>query len=208
MKTDCVNAGDKFNSWTVIAEHSMDERPDKRERSFVAECDCGFIGTVNWKNLKYNKSKCCKHCRTKKAIAACRKTWEPIEAIDYYLIPLSNGAFAKIDKDDLSKIREYNWSYQNMGYAVSTDSTKLMHRIINNTTGDMCTDHINGDKLDNRKCNLRSLSRQDHLIHHNKYVSSFRIKCKRKNEWRVNQRNAVSVILYYTALLDINKECV
>ena len=31
-----------------------------------------------------------------------------------------------------------------------------MHRLINNTPKNMLTDHINRDKLDNRKCNLRS----------------------------------------------------
>jgi hypothetical protein len=36
-----------------------------------------------------------------------------------------------------------------------------MHRLVNNTPKDKVTDHINGNTLDNRKCNLRSCSQSE-----------------------------------------------
>ena len=39
-----------------------------------------------------------------------------------------------------------------------------MHRVVMNTPKGMDTDHINGDKLDNRKCNLRVCTRSQNKV--------------------------------------------
>jgi hypothetical protein len=71
-------------------------------------------------------------------------------------IPLNKGMFAIVDAEDFDFISSYNWSYIN-GYAVSNIGykTSYMHRILNKTPDCFQTDHINGNKLDNRKSNLR-----------------------------------------------------
>lgn len=194
---EVVIPGTKFNSWTVIEEVPLEIRKDKRERQFRVKCDCGFEDVVNYKNLKYGKSKACKRCRTKSAITAWMKHWEPIEKDDYYLIPLSSGKFAIIDKDDLDKVINTNWCYSS-GYAMSTSNGKRpMHRVINNTPDGMCTDHINGDKLDNRKCNLRSISRIDHIKHHHEYIRSFQkdhIKGERVKTSKLKECDVVEIL--------------
>ncbi len=43
-----------------------------------------------------------------------------------------------------------------------------MHRVINKTPKGMDTDHINRDKLDNRKSNLRSVTRT--INQYNRYI--------------------------------------
>lgn len=79
-------------------------------------------------------------------------------------IPLTQGKFAIVDADDFEEVSKHKWRLHNKGYAYfgTRENRKcravLMHRLINNTPDNMQTDHINGNKLDNRKSNLRSCS--------------------------------------------------
>lgn len=72
-------------------------------------------------------------------------------------IPLTQGKFAIVDPEDYEVIMQWKWYFTIKGYAARTVSKKtiFMHRIINNTQTGFITDHINGNKLDNRKTNLR-----------------------------------------------------
>ncbi len=76
-------------------------------------------------------------------------------------IQLSQGKIAVVDDEDYEYINQWKWSYLSSGYAVRSlwsllgSKTILMHRIIANTPIGMDTDHINGNRLDNRKSNLR-----------------------------------------------------
>jgi hypothetical protein len=73
-------------------------------------------------------------------------------------IPLPKGGFTIIDDKDYNKISSFHWYKSVLGYVVCQYKGKLywMHRLVNNTPEGMITDHINGNKLDNRKCNLRN----------------------------------------------------
>jgi hypothetical protein len=74
-------------------------------------------------------------------------------------IPLTNGKKAKIDKEDYVKVSKYKW-HNSLGYAqaYSKDTPYnpvAMHRLIMNDPIGFSIDHINHNRLDNRKCNLR-----------------------------------------------------
>lgn len=77
-------------------------------------------------------------------------------------IPLSQGKFAIVDDEDFELVSQYKW-YYHQGYAVThggqhpNQFTLSMHRLIlNKGFGNRdYTDHINGNKLDNRRANLR-----------------------------------------------------
>ena len=80
-----------------------------------------------------------------------------------YKIPLGlNGkdGFCLIDID-FAHLDKYNWKIANHGYAVAWVEGKkqLMHRLIMNPPLHKEVDHINHDILDNRKHNLRIVSR-------------------------------------------------
>lgn len=83
-------------------------------------------------------------------------------------IPLTQGKFALVDDEDYAKISKFKWYLHSGGYAATSGIGKVdgkvrryiyMHRIVNQTFPGMDTDHINGNKLDNRKENLRSCNR-------------------------------------------------
>jgi len=64
----------------------------------------------------------------------------------------NNKSIFIIDKEDKEKIEHTFWS-KSHGYI--KNGRTFLHRFIMNCPKDMIVDHINGDKLDNRKCNLR-----------------------------------------------------
>ena len=63
------------------------------------------------------------------------------------------GKHAIVDDKDYEKISRYRWYYR-CGYAVS-DFGVRMHRFIMNPPQDLVIDHINHDRLDNRRSNLK-----------------------------------------------------
>ena len=77
---------------------------------------------------------------------------------DLLSITTKNGDLIRADAQDLEKLRLYSWCVSKTGYAVANIDGKVskMHRYI------LCiddprivVDHINHDKLDNRRINLR-----------------------------------------------------
>lgn len=99
-----------------------------------------------------------------------------------FSIPLhgkhGRGKFAIIDADDFRSLAIYHWightdgSCYTIFYAgVNARTGKglyqrtLMHRLIMQPSGGLVVDHINGDKLDNRKANLRVCTIGDNTRH-------------------------------------------
>src|SRR5437879_4118875 len=80
-------------------------------------------------------------------------------------IPLTQGQFAIVDDADFLELSQFSWYAQKQRhgfYAVrcirdekGNQRTILMHREIMRTQDGFDTDHINNDKLDNRRENLR-----------------------------------------------------
>lgn len=74
-------------------------------------------------------------------------------------IPLTHGKSALVDDCDFEHLSRYKWLLQCGNYAARWDWRAgkwiFMHRLVANTPPGMQTDHINRDKLDNRRANLR-----------------------------------------------------
>ena len=91
-------------------------------------------------------------------------------------IKLSNGMECIVDDEDFDFLSKWKWKYHKAlgcygGYAVRNSydrKTKkhlaiFIHRLVNNTPAGLSTDHINGNKLDNRKENLRSVTQVENM---------------------------------------------
>lgn len=121
-----------------------------------------FATTAN----NHLNGKGCRICRQEKAI----RLWSELKSSERTLpeniqlpkgtkaVPLTKGKYAIVDKDDYERVMEYNW-YCNVGYAWGTVNKKTigMHRFITGLpiSDKRVVDHINHDRLDNRKSNLR-----------------------------------------------------
>jgi len=79
-----------------------------------------------------------------------------------------NGMECIFDADDFDRLKTYRWRYvsnREGGYAgaeIYGETTKriFMHRFIVNCPDGYVVDHINGNRLDNRKSNLRIVTRR------------------------------------------------
>lgn len=95
-----------------------------------------------------------------------------------------------IDTEDLELVSDFKgtWHLDNRGYIKRTISQRveLMHRLIMNPPNNMVVDHIDGNKLNNRKHNLRIVkpSQNTQNIHHPHKVAESGIKgVKREKRW-------------------------
>lgn len=78
-------------------------------------------------------------------------------------IPLTQGKFALVDDDLFDYLNQWKWNYHS-GYATRDLRTIRMHRVIMNAQKGQVIDHINRDRLDNRRSNLRfvNVSQNNH----------------------------------------------
>ena len=79
-------------------------------------------------------------------------------------IKLTKGKYALVDSADFRWLSQWRWQYNIGGYAYKSlnKKTKIyMHQLINQTTEGLYTDHINRDKLDNRRSNLRTVTNME-----------------------------------------------
>ncbi len=110
---------------------------------------------------------------------------------------LSNGMVALIDDDLVAYLSRWNWCYDGR-YAMrmaAVDRQKYkiyLHSVINQTPPVFDTDHINGNKLDNRGINLRSITRGFNNFNKPKQLGDYSSKYKgviwdkQKRKWRSN----------------------
>lgn len=81
-------------------------------------------------------------------------------------IPLTRGKVCVIDDVDYEWLSQHKWCYANNGYAVSRidGKTVCMHRLLLSVPPKHYVDHIDRDKLNNCRSNLRSVTPTQSLM--------------------------------------------
>lgn len=98
-----------------------------------------------------------------------KRTNEYILKDDYAIIALKSNKYGNnnvlIDLEDVEKCKQYCWSIGANGYVKATKyKNYTLHSLIVDRGNFQCIDHINLDKLDNRKCNLRPCNYKDNNL--------------------------------------------
>ena len=96
---------------------------------------------------------------------------------------------AWVDDEDFERLALWRWSLNGRGYAQASGG-KFLHRVVMEATAGQYVDHINGDKLDCRKCNLRlcdcSQNRANSVKTQLVTSSQFKGVCRVGERWRAH----------------------
>lgn len=125
---------------------------------WLCQCVCGNLHTTTTGCLTSGSSKSC-GCLKHKA--------NRIYLInDVGICLIAKGGYFWFDCEDVELVEKYEW-YEHKGYARIRRDNKFIwfHRAVLGVTDAMFIDHINGDRHDNRKCNLRICTHQQNMCH-------------------------------------------
>ena len=170
MVKRAINTGEVFGDLTIIIETSPN--------NYLCKCVCGneIIKNKNYLLYADNYIPSC-GCRKGKHTAQLNKIYKRkycnYDLSNEYGIGFTTNKNTKFlfDKEDYNKIKDFAWHISSEGYILTRDrdTHKIikLHQLI---MGGKYIDHINRDKSDNRKSNLRFSN--DLLNSHNRSTPS------------------------------------
>lgn len=172
---------ERFGRLTVIKQVEDYIRPDgRREAQWLCQCDCGNMIVAKSDNLKSGNTKSC-GCLQREKTSEIGSVYGKIPykpkhpkvnrydlTHDYGIGYTNLGEAFYFDKEDYDKIKGYCW-YIHYNYVSACSKSKSvsqvkLHRLVMDAPKGKVVDHINGNPLDNRKCNLRICSAQENAL--------------------------------------------
>lgn len=127
---------------------------------WLCECECGNnIEVVGYKLKNHHTQSC--GCLQKERVIQYNKKYNDYEVQeDYVIMYTSKGEPFYVDLEDFWKVKDICWCNSN-GYLVGNYNgvNIRIHRLIMNCHNNMDVDHINHNTFDNRKENLRIVTR-------------------------------------------------
>lgn len=163
--------GRQYGKLTVIerAEDCTDSYGRKHVQ-WLCECECGNLCIIKGVYLRNDTTKSC-GCYNKERVNEVLKRFNKYDLSgDYGVGYTSNGETFYFDLDDYNLIKDYSWYKTKHGYietSIYKDKKKhkiLLHRLVCQPLSHLQVDHINHDRTDNRKANLRCCSNQENSM--------------------------------------------
>lgn len=154
--------GRRFGKLTVI---SLDCENISKNRRWFCKCDCGTIKSIWGSPLRRGRIVSCGCSRS-----LDRNYPEPSPVKNARWICLGYGRFTLIDADQYEIVSKKKWTLSAAGYARTNgfvngkkSANVYLHRFILGLKSGEIADHISGDKLDNRKSNLRTVTQSENI---------------------------------------------
>lgn len=195
--------GQRFGMLTVV-ERVENTRVGKAKMTRVTwrcKCDCGGESIVTALNLTSGNSNSC-GCRKFQGRKPITNEYYPEN--DYMVGVTTKGDKFIFDKEDLELIKDYCWLKNSEGYFDAkerkTNRAVRLHRIIMGAERGYDVDHINHDPADNRKKNLRIVTRSQNnmnakLSKNNTTNVPGVVYDKERNKWKaqigINYKNII-----------------
>ena len=162
----------KFSRLTVLEQ--TESRIGKNGKPLIfwkCLCECGNIVEVYSGSLTSGLTTSCGCFQKEKAKEnglKCKRenTYDLTQKYGIGYLYNSTEKFY-FDLDDYDKIKNYYWTINNNGYVITGGANNpniLMHRLILDVSNKYEVDHINHDTNDNRKENLRIVTRSQNQM--------------------------------------------
>lgn len=161
--------GQRFGRLVVIEQAEDFVSPSGNKVSgWLCKCDCGNEVCVRGASLLNGNTKSCgcyalsPESKNTKKYNTFIQDGEIGRGYDY------KGSEFLFDWEDYDIVSKYCWSVNTIGYVRTQDYANrldiLMHRYVTNAPKGMYVDHINHNKSDNRKSNLRVCSQSENMM--------------------------------------------
>ena len=161
--------GRRFGRLTVLKES-----PSRKWSQvwWECKCDCGNTKIVAGRDLRFDRVQSCGCLQ----LETMQKRWETMKKYNEFkadgnvvYVKLSNCDKEMIcDLEDWERLKKYCWAFDaSTGYAKSIIGHA--HSAIHKSMHPLVTDHINRNKLDNRRKNLRSVTRRENALNSDRH---------------------------------------
>lgn len=135
--------GKTFGNLKVVSEGLPGHHKESR---WVCRCKCGNEVLIPGSQLRNGHYTSCGNCLRYVSFGNSMK------GIDHH------GVSFLFDKDDYEAVKRFRWWVNNHGYVCADDANRhriWLHRLVMQNPDGKLIDHINGDRTDCRKSNLR-----------------------------------------------------
>ena len=144
--------GKRLGDLRIIGKH---KQSNNGGASWICQCSCGRKTVLSGYDLFTRKQQNCGACNY-----GTYKFYD-----DYAECVLPTGESFIIDSEDYCLVSKYRWVSNRSGYFLAStgerNSHVFLHRMVIEPPDDMFVDHIDGNKSNCRKSNLRICSQTD-----------------------------------------------
>jgi len=162
MLTDMI--GKKFDKLLVLerVEDFISPTNGVHHPQYLCQCDCGNTVIIIGRYLRRRKKASC-GCESSLMLYHHKKN--VFDLTGEYGVGYTTNTNQEFyfDLDDYDLIKDYCWWETTNGY-ITTHNNILLHRLILQPSKNKVVDHINNNKKDNRRCNLREATRGQNNI--------------------------------------------